>query len=273
MDSYYSGNSEFSRYVEISAQKSSDTVLFEAVLNAEKIPKRYLENSPFGQESTLPLRILVVGRNESDHQILFAMMETCATMVSSIFRTIWHDSIVFCYKGNPKYPLSEHHNFLEYLRRNNASCGLSRAFIDISDVPLCFDQALFAVTTGSKLDPSAVFYDYEDYYAEHIIHYAERFLPENLLLSPQLRMLCEHDRDKGSSFIVTLRAYLANINNLNQVADKLHIHRNTLFYRLRKIEDLTGWDLDDGRCLNNIGLYLRTMDLITDNLKGDEPND
>ena len=273
MSSYYSGNSEFSRFKENSTQKSSDTVLFEAVLNSEKIPKRYLENSPFGNENVFPSRILVINQDKSDYQKLYSLMGTCATMVSSIFRTIWQDTIVFCYKGNPKYPLSEHHNFLEYLRRNNAACGLSREFKDLSDIPLCFDQAFFAVTTGSRLNPSAVLFDYEDYYAEHIIHYAERFLPEGLLFSPQLRMLCEHDLNKGSSFVETLRAYLANINNLNQVADKLHIHRNTLFYRLRKIEDLTGWDLDDGRCLNNIGLYLRTMDLISDTTKGDDPDD
>ena len=272
MNNYYSGNSEFSHFKEISIQKSSDAVLFEAVLNAEKIPKRYLENSPFGQGNAFPSRILVIIRDEFDRPKLYALMEACATMVSSIFRTVWRDSIVFCYNGDPKYPLSEHHNFLEYLRRNNAACGLSRVFTDLSDIPLCFDQALFAVTTGIRLDPSAVFFDYEDFYAEHIIHYAERYLPENLLLSPQLSMLCEYDRDKGSSFVETLRAYLANINNLNQVADKLHIHRNTLFYRLRKIEDLTGWDLDDGRCLNNIGLYLRTMDLVSDSTKGVDQN-
>jgi sugar diacid utilization regulator len=44
----------------------------------------------------------------------------------------------------------------------------------------------------------------------------------------------------------TARCYLAAAGNVKATAAELQIHRQTLYYRLRKIEQLTGLDLGDG---------------------------
>ncbi|KAF1021525.1 MAG: Carbohydrate diacid regulator [Paracidovorax wautersii] len=50
---------------------------------------------------------------------------------------------------------------------------------------------------------------------------------------------------KGGVLRKTLAAWLANERNAAQTAQALHVHRNTLNYRLRRIHEVTGLDLDD----------------------------
>lgn len=53
------------------------------------------------------------------------------------------------------------------------------------------------------------------------------------------------DKKQGGEFLKTLEAYFNNLGNLARTADALHVHRNTLLYRLGRIADISGLDLDD----------------------------
>ena len=59
--------------------------------------------------------------------------------------------------------------------------------------------------------------------------------------------LSEHDRERGSDLVRTLRVYFAAGANASEAADRLFLHRNSLLYRLERIGNLTGLDLKDHR--------------------------
>ncbi|HEY0736892.1 MAG TPA: helix-turn-helix domain-containing protein [Herpetosiphonaceae bacterium] len=59
-----------------------------------------------------------------------------------------------------------------------------------------------------------------------------------------LGTLIEYDRDHRAALIETLEAYFAAQGNLIQASERLHIHRNTLLYRLRRISQLNGINLE-----------------------------
>ena len=63
--------------------------------------------------------------------------------------------------------------------------------------------------------------------------------------SEVLGPLNEYDKRHGGELLPTLTAFLEDTENLSIVADKLHIHRNTLRYRLQKVEEITGRNLGD----------------------------
>jgi DNA-binding PucR family transcriptional regulator len=56
-------------------------------------------------------------------------------------------------------------------------------------------------------------------------------------------------------------AYLGNRCRLRTTAEQLHIHRNTLQYRLRRIEGLAGISFDDrdNRVALEVGLMVLEM--------------
>ena len=59
--------------------------------------------------------------------------------------------------------------------------------------------------------------------------------------------LVEHDRARGSDLVRTLRTYFAAGANASEAADRLFLHRNSMIYRLERIQKLTGLDLKDHR--------------------------
>jgi DNA-binding PucR family transcriptional regulator len=61
------------------------------------------------------------------------------------------------------------------------------------------------------------------------------------LLEPLRRYDAEHHGD----LVSTLAAYLRHGGNATRTADALYLHRNSLRYRLARIQALTGLDPDD----------------------------
>ena len=77
---------------------------------------------------------------------------------------------------------------------------------------------------------------------------------EGLACSAELRPFREligrveaYDREHNSDLIRTLRVYFAANANVSEAADRLYLHRNSLPYRLARVQDLTGLDLKDHR--------------------------
>jgi purine catabolism regulator len=60
-----------------------------------------------------------------------------------------------------------------------------------------------------------------------------------------LGRLLSYDDSKNAELVQTLEAFFECHGNLSQTASKLHIHRNTLTYRLEQISTITQLDLDD----------------------------
>ncbi len=52
--------------------------------------------------------------------------------------------------------------------------------------------------------------------------------------------LVEHDRRGNGDLLASVRTFLANDRQWQRSADQLGVHRQTLVYRLRKVEELTG---------------------------------
>jgi DNA-binding PucR family transcriptional regulator len=59
--------------------------------------------------------------------------------------------------------------------------------------------------------------------------------------------LAEYDRERRSDLVKTLKAYFEAGANASEAADRLFLHRNSLLYRLSRVEKLTGLDLKDPR--------------------------
>ena len=57
----------------------------------------------------------------------------------------------------------------------------------------------------------------------------------------------EHDRKRRSDLVRTLKAYFDAGANASEAADRLFLHRNSMLYRLARVEKLTSLDLKDPR--------------------------
>ncbi len=89
--------------------------------------------------------------------------------------------------------------------------------------------------------------------------------------SPELGSFCteivgrlvEYDRAQGTDLIETLSSYFAHNGNLSQTAEALFVHRNTLLYRMERIREISGLDLDNPETRLSIQLALRAHRLLS----------
>jgi DNA-binding PucR family transcriptional regulator len=65
------------------------------------------------------------------------------------------------------------------------------------------------------------------------------------LVDPRVRKLLEHDAAHGGALAETLRAYLDCFGDVAAAAHWLHVHPNTVRYRVRRIENVLQTSLDD----------------------------
>jgi purine catabolism regulator len=73
--------------------------------------------------------------------------------------------------------------------------------------------------------------------------------------------LIEHDTSRKGNLVATLRAYLET-GEQQHAAQKLRVHPNTLRYRLDRIREISGVDLEDPETRLNLAVALRVQALL-----------
>jgi purine catabolism regulator len=84
----------------------------------------------------------------------------------------------------------------------------------------------------------------------------------------QLKTYCQdtlealRKRDKNGVLLETLEAYLATNGSPTEAAERLHLHRNTVLYRLERIEELLGVRLKDAEVRLSLHLALKIRHVL-----------
>lgn len=77
--------------------------------------------------------------------------------------------------------------------------------------------------------------------------------------------LIEYENSRKSELLKTLYVYLENNQNVKKTAESLHVHINTLNYRLTRIEEILKVDLANSRHLLNIHLAITIYEYMKKN--------
>ncbi len=126
--------------------------------------------------------------------------------------------------------------------------GFSSLCDDFSRLRVTADQAAFAYgclepqTCGRYLDTAMAFYD--DWWFEDVRRRLRLDVDAGWLLDPCAVRLARADEADGTSYVATALAYLEHGCNATRTAEALFVHRNTLAYRLKRVKDVAGIDLE-----------------------------
>ncbi len=72
----------------------------------------------------------------------------------------------------------------------------------------------------------------------------------------KLDALIRYDEENESNLLETLEIFVNHLGARNMTATSLYLHRNTLMYRIKKIEHLTGYNLSDPNSILELSLAL-----------------
>lgn len=135
--------------------------------------------------------------------------------------------------------------FKQLLYAHNLRAGISRQFFHLSDVRHYYEQAQNAMKTASNLEPDEYLNFYEDYFFQYLV---TRFLDNDSIHSichPKFLKLIKRDREKASSYALSLYLYLQNNGDIQATAQAMHLHYNTMKYRLERISTMMEVDIKD----------------------------
>ncbi|MEK4851442.1 helix-turn-helix domain-containing protein [Paenibacillus sp. FSL H7-0756] len=130
----------------------------------------------------------------------------------------------------------------EFLVSHQIRLGISRQFTGLTDCRKYYLQALKALEIGRIVwpaEPCVLYADVQlyDLLSPHAQHDSRD------VSHPALTVLREFDEKHHADLYHTLYSYLKNNQQLQKTADELFVHRNTLRYRLRQIDELIQLDL------------------------------
>ena len=80
--------------------------------------------------------------------------------------------------------------------------------------------------------------------------------------NPVIEALQGYDQSHNANMTETLYTFLAQDGNMNEAARIMHVHPNTLAYRLKRISEMTGFNSKDmnEKTILYIDLLIRQMD-------------
>lgn len=88
-------------------------------------------------------------------------------------------------------------------------------------------------------------YHYYNYMLRQSMHLVMDNQPVETMLHPMIRKLIAYDREYHTDYLETFKIYLNNRCNVTETAKQLHMHRNTLLHRVKRIEELLDSSFDD----------------------------
>jgi purine catabolism regulator len=142
--------------------------------------------------------------------------------------------------------------------------GISRPARHASELGARFREARQAVTIGRRLlsQHPLTFFGSLGFY--RLLFHLYGLEDVRAFYEETLGPLIAYDRRTDSELVQTLEMYFVCNGNLSQAAQQLHLHRNSLLYRLERISEVLHADLDDAEIRLSLQVALRMRHLYID---------
>lgn len=163
------------------------------------------------------------------------LLYTLQRIIPSSILHPFEDGIVIISKQ--KLSEREKSMILPLLIKYDMQCAMSNTFSHFSYLYYAYLQCRAVMQTGEPNKNENIQYFKSCY---------EDFFLKSLSNATSLKVLCnskilELSRDdRGLEFIRSLRTYIINGRSITAAARKLYLHRNTLIYRIEKLEQILG---------------------------------
>ena len=140
--------------------------------------------------------------------------------------------------------------------------GYGRSYKSYTEIVKSYQEALHAVKI-KKLFPREIagIHGYHELGIYRYLLKCKQWDEEQGYENERLEVLKQYDRDNQTAMQETLETFLDAAGKVNVTAQRLHIHINTLSYRLRRIEEIMQVDLENMNQRTSLYLELKMAKL------------
>jgi purine catabolism regulator len=149
-------------------------------------------------------------------------------------------------------------------RQNRVTLGIGRPYSGPDGIRLSFQEAEQALNMGKRLFGDGSSTSFADLGIYRLLFSLKPSNEMKSFYNEYLGKLNEYEAKRDGELAETLKVYL-QCGTAAETARLLHIHRNTLLYRLGRIQEITGYDLEDGETRLALHLAFMTGEVIRTN--------
>ena len=77
-----------------------------------------------------------------------------------------------------------------------------------------------------------------------------------------LKPLVDYDRANGTELCRTLRTYLDRNGSVQETAEELYVHRNTINYQMNKIQEILGIEMSSTAARSELLIAFALQDIL-----------
>ena len=142
------------------------------------------------------------------------------------------------------------------------SGGIGRIARDMQEIPQSFREAQQALKIGQRLFGDGKLQSFALLGIYRLLFYLDGHDELSDFYRETLGPLLDQDARNNGALIATLEGFFQCNGNLSETARTMHLHRNSLLYRLGRIEELLGRSLEDPELRLSLQIALKIRHLL-----------
>jgi len=137
------------------------------------------------------------------------------------------------------------------------SGGIGRIARELQEIPLSFREAQQALEIGHRLFGNGSLHSFAHLGIYRLLFHLYRHDELSDFYRETLGSLLDSDARNNGALIDTLEGFFQCNGNLSETARVMHLHRNSLLYRLGRIEEILGRSLEDAELRLSLQIALK----------------
>lgn len=156
----------------------------------------------------------------------------------------------------------------EMLPEISVSVGIGRPHRQLIDLRQSYYEASYAIKIRKLKGEPGVIASFDDLGSYGLLLGLQDTLSLEVFYDSVLGKLQEYDEHNSSDLVRSLACFLEANGHWGDAAEKLYVHRHTLRYRMKRVEEITGRDLNRSQDRMEFWLALKAKELIDQAKKG-----
>lgn len=193
---------------------------------------------------------------------LETMNRFCSEFLGTGISLIYEDSIVAILNESTEKAYDKLRMLRGNINEEKVIIAISVPFYRLDKLPFYLKQTKYVIEQSNRVKDEDIFL-FEQFAVSYILT-SGSMIEKYYAINFGIHRLFRIDEQTGTDYISTLKYYLNNERSVTTTAANLFVHKNTLMYRMKKITDILGCDLDDAYSRKYLTLSIDILTLFHD---------
>lgn len=228
---------------------SEDNIFIECLSGELKSYGSFLErirNTTFNRPCKYRVAIIDVDKFEN--------FDPRKEILRSFFNSIFHKAWMLWYRGNVVAIIDTKNaedigSIFEknklFFEEKKLRLGVSDEFENIYNIKTYYSQCRSVLNLSGEFGNEKFYFMYNDFKFYDMLQNVTENFNADQYLDNRLAKIQEYDLNNNTEYYMTIKKYIFSGQNLSRAADELHVHKNTVSYRINKAKEIFSLTFDD----------------------------